>query len=199
MDGYRYFSYLGYKLCLDDNVYEPAEDSELLASILDLEKGESVLDVGSGSGILGIVAHSLGARVISVDINPFASLVTQCSARLNNIDIDVLNCDLTTCLRDVAFDSVIFNPPYLPVSETSSWIGYSWSGGIGGLEQLNRLLLLTRSRKYYFVYSSFTDEEKLFKILEERSLKVDKVKEIVVGFEILKAVKVIDKSYIGRT
>ncbi|MEM4079936.1 MAG: 50S ribosomal protein L11 methyltransferase, partial [Metallosphaera sp.] len=102
MDGYRYFSYLGYKLCLDDNVYEPAEDSELLASILDLEKGESVLDVGSGSGILGIVAHSLGARVISVDINPFASLVTQCSARLNNIDIDVLNCDLTTCLRDVA-------------------------------------------------------------------------------------------------
>ncbi|MEM2148161.1 MAG: hypothetical protein QXJ94_06110, partial [Candidatus Bathyarchaeia archaeon] len=37
-------------------VYEPAEDSFLFAENLNMKNGENVLDMGTGCGILGIVA-----------------------------------------------------------------------------------------------------------------------------------------------
>ena len=44
-----------------EDVYEPAEDSFLFAENLDVEKGAQVLDVGTGCGILGILAAEKAA------------------------------------------------------------------------------------------------------------------------------------------
>ncbi|ABP94242.1 MULTISPECIES: HemK2/MTQ2 family protein methyltransferase [Metallosphaera] len=197
MDGYRVIGFGGYKLCVNEEVYEPAEDSEILASILDVKPGEKVIDVGSGSGILGIVAGRMGASVISIDVNPYATEATLCSSKLNHVNIEVINCDSVTCLRGFRVDALIFNPPYLPVEETSSWIGYSWSGGKGGTEVLIRVMSEVNARSYYFVYSSFTDEEEIDRFLKSRGLEINKVKERVIGFEVLKAVKVVAKGYTG--
>ncbi|AWR99434.1 HemK2/MTQ2 family protein methyltransferase [Metallosphaera hakonensis] len=194
----RIIEFIGFKLCINENVYEPAEDSELLASILDINEGEIVVDLGSGSGILGLVAKRMGGKVISVDVNPFATEATLCSAKVNSIDIDVINCNVLDCLRVISIDALIFNPPYLPVDERSSWIGYSWSGGIGGVEVLSKALREIKARKYYFVYSSFSDEEIIYELLNEEGLEIDKVKEMVIGFETLKAVKVVVKSNPSR-
>ena len=64
----------------DEPVYQPAEDSHLLASIVaeKVEDSDLVLDVGTGSGYVGgFVAAETGARVIGSDLNPHAARQAQ--------------------------------------------------------------------------------------------------------------------------
>jgi len=62
-----------------------------MSSLLMVEKyvklGDVVIDVGCGSGVLGIGALRLGAvRAIGMDINPSCVAVSQENARLNRVD-----------------------------------------------------------------------------------------------------------------
>lgn len=62
-------------------------------------KGKAVLDIGTGSGILGLAAAKLGAQsVIMSDIDPVAVKAAQSNADCNNLDgvsIEIIRCDLT--------------------------------------------------------------------------------------------------------
>lgn len=52
-----------------------------------LRQGDSVLDVGCGSGVLGITALRLGAsRAVGIDINPASDSVSIANARLNSVE-----------------------------------------------------------------------------------------------------------------
>jgi len=60
------------------------------ALIRTVTPGTTVLDVGTGSGILAIAAARLGAaRVVAVDIDPDAVAVATANARDNRVTIDV--------------------------------------------------------------------------------------------------------------
>lgn len=67
------------------NVYPPRFDSKLLARNLDLKYGDSVLDLGTGSGVQAIVAAKKGAKVIATDINPVAIKCAKFNAIKNNV------------------------------------------------------------------------------------------------------------------
>ncbi|MCP5181534.1 MAG: 50S ribosomal protein L11 methyltransferase [Pseudomonadales bacterium] len=55
-------------------------------------QGKTVLDVGSGSGIAGIAAALAGAaRVIACDIDADARLATDVNARLNGVQLDIID------------------------------------------------------------------------------------------------------------
>ena len=71
-----------YVFLVDENVYEPAEDSFLFAENLDVKEGERVLDVGTGCGILGIIAAKKAGEVVAVDVNPYAVRCAKENARL---------------------------------------------------------------------------------------------------------------------
>ena len=128
-----------------EDVYEPAEDSFLFAENLTVNSGEDVLDVGTGSGILAIVAARYAKCVVAVDLNPFAIRIAKSNAELNRVSdkMAFLQADLFTALHSNAkFDVILFNAPYLPSEEgeASSWIGRSWAGGASGREVVDRFI-----------------------------------------------------------
>ena len=58
--------------------------------------GKSVVDLGSGSGVVGIAAMKAGAReVTAIDIDPNAIVATHLNAEANGVEVTVETSDLT--------------------------------------------------------------------------------------------------------
>jgi release factor glutamine methyltransferase len=119
---------------VDENVYEPAEDSFLFAENLDVKEGERVLDMGTGSGILGIVAAGKASEVVAVDVNPYAVRCAKASAVLNDArgKMVFVEGDLFEPFNErVRFDVILFNAPYLPIKDETdnSLLSVAWKGG----------------------------------------------------------------------
>lgn len=74
--------------------------------------GRRVLDLGCGSGVIGLALAQAGARVIASDINPVAALNAAANARANGLDVAVVVADLLAGIRASALDCVVINPPY---------------------------------------------------------------------------------------
>lgn len=130
---------------LFDDVYEPAEDSFLFAENLEVASGDYVLDLGTGSGILAVLAAKKGGLAIAVDLNPYAIRCAYENAKLNHVqgEISFVQGDLFTALiADSKFDVILFNAPYLPSEEgeEASWIGRSWAGGTNGRDVIDRFI-----------------------------------------------------------
>ncbi|MFH1403285.1 MAG: HemK2/MTQ2 family protein methyltransferase [Candidatus Altiarchaeota archaeon] len=122
-----------------EGVYEPAEDSFLLAEKLDVERGDEVLDMGTGTGIIALSAARKAGRVLGVDINPDAVRLASINAGLNGFEnTEFRESDLFSRV-DGMFDLITFNPPYLPVDDGKG--SEMWSGGAGGVEVLERFVV----------------------------------------------------------
>lgn len=76
--------------------------------------GSRVLDLGTGSGIAGLVAARWAMEVIAVDVNPDAVRAARANAVLNGLEgrIAVGEGDLFAPVEGERFDIVLFNPPY---------------------------------------------------------------------------------------
>ncbi len=58
--------------------------------------GRRVLDLGAGSGIVGIAAAKAGARhVLAADVNPYAIAATGLNAEANGVMVDTMLGDVT--------------------------------------------------------------------------------------------------------
>jgi len=72
------------ELLIPQAVHMPPPSSIELAGLLDVKPGESVLDLGCGSGLLSIGAAKLGARqVIATDVDPSALTAARENASIN--------------------------------------------------------------------------------------------------------------------
>jgi ribosomal protein L11 methyltransferase len=78
-----------------------------------IKEGDSVIDVGTGSGILMVVADKLKAsEVWGVDIDPLAVEVAEENLELNKVDMDKVKLfkgDLVAVVEDKKFDVVVAN------------------------------------------------------------------------------------------
>jgi release factor glutamine methyltransferase len=138
-----FFGNFAFDVC--ENVYEPAEDSFLFAENLRITEEERALDVGTGTGILGIIAAKTTREVVAVDINPHAVQCAKRNASANGVQdkMSFLRSDLFASLRETAkFDVILFNAPYLPAedSETEEWLGRAWAGGETGRTVIDRFI-----------------------------------------------------------
>ena len=125
---------LRYRVC--PGVYPPSEDTFLLLE--SVIPGKRVLEIGCGSGILSVFCAKLGSDVMSVDINPLSLNCTEMNARLNSV---VLGTQLSDIFENVEgkYDTIIFNPPYLP-SEDDLEGSEQWNGGKDGFKVTQRFL-----------------------------------------------------------
>jgi release factor glutamine methyltransferase len=87
--------------------------AESLSAVL-IPPGSSVLDLGAGTGVLGVVAASWASRVIASDVNLEAVRCIQINILLNQQDsrVEARAGDLFTPVSGERFDVVLFNPPY---------------------------------------------------------------------------------------
>jgi len=185
-----FFGDLKFDVC--EEVYEPAEDSFLFAENLSVNAGERVLDVGTGTGVLGIVAAGKASEVFVVDVNPYAIRCAKHNALINNFcdKIVFLQADLFSSLHKTAkFDAILFNAPYLPSepSETASWLGRAWAGGVGGREVVDRFINespqhLAPNGRIFLLQSTLTGLEQTRQMFSARGMKVETVIEQALPF-----------------
>ncbi len=166
---------------VNDDVYEPAEDSFLFAENLGLNVGESVLDLGTGSGILAVTAAQKAAHVLAVDLNPYAIRCAKENAKLNHVwgKMDFLQADLFSAFHSgMRFDLVLFNAPYLPseAGEEATWIGRSWAGGANGRLVVDRFIsevpaYLKSGGRVLLMQSTLTGVEETVSAFAKRGFK----------------------------
>jgi len=163
-----------------DNVYEPAEDSFLFAENLDVGKGAELLDMGTGCGILGILAAEKAGSVVAVDLNPYAVRCAKENSTLNNVrgKMVFVQAALLTALNETAkFDLILFNAPYLPSAqhEEESWIERSWAGGTNGRQIIDRFIFeaplhLKSNGRILLMQSTLTSVEETISKFREHNL-----------------------------
>jgi release factor glutamine methyltransferase len=128
-----------FTLELTPTVFRPTQISLALAEALDICRGETVVDVGCGSGVLSFVAARLGAA------HAYGSDISEESVRVANLNADRLGLadrtefrigNLFEPLRDVAADVIIGDVSGIPdgLAELTGWFPGGHAGGPTGAE-----------------------------------------------------------------
>jgi len=134
--------YKGLKLKLHPQVYEPAEDTFLLAENLKVKEGDIALDIGTGTGIIALLMAKKAEYVLGVDVNPIAIELAKENAKINGIkNVEFRVSDLFENVEG-KFDIITFNLPYLPgrPEELKEPIDLALIGGKRGREVLDKFI-----------------------------------------------------------
>lgn len=168
---------------ISENVYEPAEDSFLFAENLRVRGGCKVVDMGTGCGILGVIAAKKADRVIAIDVNPYAVKCAKNNAEINSVGnhMSFIQGDLFAPLRTrKEFDLILFNAPYLPSEENEkdSWMGWAWAGGVSGRNLIDRFLCkaseyLRPGGEIMLMQSTLSNVEQTLRLLKERGFEAN--------------------------
>jgi len=182
-----------------EEVYEPAEDSFLIAEQLVqiVKEDDAVLDIGTGCGILAVIAAKKAKKVIATDINPKAIRCVKLNAENNHVatKIEIRQSDLFQAIQKTEkFNLIIFNAPYLPTkNEEETWIERAWAGGPTGRQIIDRFIIeaphhLKTKGKILLVQSSLADINKTLEKFQT-DLKVKVIAEKKVAFETIAVIE----------
>jgi methylase of polypeptide subunit release factors len=106
-----------FHLRLGPGVFSPTTTSRTLADALEIAPGDTVIDVGCGSGVLALVAAKLGAaKVYGVDLSHRAVEAARDNARRLSLDdrCEFRAGDLLDPVRDVRADVLIGDVSGIP-------------------------------------------------------------------------------------
>lgn len=134
----------GFEIAVLPTVFHPrwhftsvffAEAVERLAS----KGAESVLEVGTGTGLAALSAARYARQVVAVDVNPLAVLCARLNASSNGLaaKVQVYGGDMFAPVAGMRFDLVVCNPPYF-AREPGTDAELAYAGG-AELQWLSRL------------------------------------------------------------
>ncbi len=158
--------------------YSPAEDTFFLADYIQKEKGQSALDIGTGSGYLARVLSTNFSLVVATDID-FTSLKSQKSKFPF-----IICCNAADALRH-EFDLIVCNMPYLPSEQVSD---KTIDGGKEGMEVPLRIIkssknCLRNGGKILFLTSTLANYQKLIEKTKKLGFNVNIVTRKKLFFE----------------
>lgn len=155
-------------------VYEPAEDSFMLAdAAISIAHGD-FLDLCCGTGIVGLFSVEKVNSVTSIDINPIAVKNTKENFKINGVysKLNAIVGDLFKPLGNVKFDIITINPPYLWSEEPRD---LSWSGGVEGRDIIDRFIIevgdfLKDNGKALLIQSTHNNVDKTLNLISKMRL-----------------------------
>jgi HemK-related putative methylase len=182
-------------------IYEPAEDSFLIQKeVKRLAKGR-VLDMGVGSGILAETALKLKKvkSVLGADIKK--DVIEHCKASIKSRKAKFLVSDLFAKIpkpktASQRFDTIIFNPPYLPEQEGELWeLQTNLSGGKHGYEVIGRFLdsvndYLQPDGIIILLFSTITGKMKVEELITQRMMDYTALNKQAIAYEQLHVYKI---------
>jgi len=114
----RKYKYKDISVWVEPTVFPPflTISTKLLLEFIEKMQlqGKSFLELGSGCGIISILAAKKGAIVTATDINQTALAALEKNAAENGVEMTVLQSDLFESLVGKTFDCIVINPPYYP-------------------------------------------------------------------------------------
>jgi tRNA1(Val) A37 N6-methylase TrmN6 len=110
----------GYKIIQKSHSFRYGVDAVLLADFVNIKQEHSVIDLGTGTGIIPILiyAKKKSSEITAVEIQQDMASMAERSFKLNRLDdnIKVLCMDLKDApklLGKARYDCVVTNPPYV--------------------------------------------------------------------------------------
>ena len=189
----------GIALRVPQGVYGPREDSFLLAGAVKKFARGRVLDMGTGSGIVGIAAAKRKGvkEVVCADISETALRAARANAKTNGVakKIKITKSDLFSAVRG-RFDTIAFNPPYLPTEpgEKRFADSHTWDGGKTGRRIIDKFLAQFSARlapggTLLLLSSSLSGDGKTLKALKQKGFAAKTVSSESFFFEKISVVK----------
>ena len=156
-------------------MYNPLEDSFLIQKYVQKYAHGSVLDMGTGTGILAKTAarNKKVKKVLAVDIDDAA--ITYCKNTIRSKKISFTVSNLFSNIKGT-FDTIVFNPPYLPEHPNEDKdVARAVSGGKKGYELIASFLNQTGKHlnpqgNILLLFSSLTNKGIVDKLIEHNGL-----------------------------
>ena len=147
--GYRYF--YGYKFKVNKDVLIPRVETEELVErvliLIDRFNLSNVLDLGTGSGAIGITIKKENphCNVILSDISEEALEIAKQNSQLLHTKLEIKKSSWLENINE-KFDIIICNPPYIPLQEklnprVKKEPRIALFGGSKGLDHYNTILM----------------------------------------------------------
>jgi release factor glutamine methyltransferase len=163
-----------FELLLGPRTFAPTRTSMEVAEGLRVEPGDTVIDVGCGSGVLSLVAAKLGAlRVFGTELNDEAAEYARENARLLGLSdrVEIRRGSLFEPLDGVQADVIIGDVAGVPdaIAAETDWYPGGYSGGPTGAEVPVAMLEAMRNHlrpggRLYLPTGSIQDENAVLRV-----------------------------------
>lgn len=122
--------FCGRTFLVNPSVLIPRPETQLLVELVkqNVAPGNSVLDVGTGSGCIAITLALAGYKVTAIDVSDEALAIAkqnaeQLGAEVEFVKADIFQCSMLTSSSksfNVQWNAIVSNPPYICESEAST-------------------------------------------------------------------------------
>lgn len=148
--------------------------------------GKTLLEIGSGTGLISIRAAKANALVTATDLSATAIGNTTLNAKLNHVNINIIQSDLFAHVEKNAFDWIVINPPYYarnPLSESDlAWYcGENFEYFEKLFDQLNSYT--SEKSQVIIVLTKGCDLQKIMQLGRQRGFEFELIRENKVLFD----------------
>ncbi len=166
------------KLINNPKVFLPSSTSFFITGNIIINPGETVCDVGSGSGLISILASILGAKkVLALETDPVAISNAKLNIKLNNLNnIEIYKSNFYSNSNSARFDVIVANLPQFPQPKYTDENKRLWKdlegGGLRGNKAVVKFLenskdKLCENGRIYFPLVYLSNPSETLKVINK--------------------------------